>query len=627
MRFRRFQSLAAMLLLSAFGAVAPAHAQDAAGGPPVVESLRLIGVEHVNEDRLRAVLATQESSWLPWGTPQYLDLDELAMDLKRIVAFYRDHGFPNAQIVSHDVDLREQEAEAIVTIRVQEGTPLLVGAIELEGFDDLPEDRRAELRNEIPVTVGEPVVYQEVLTGGELAARVLKNHGYPYAEVRVFQQRDGDAVTVRYEADPGPLAYFGEIEVSGHASVDDAVIRRKLTYRPGERFSQARLMESQRQLYGLNLFQFANIEVLEDDPPLSEVRTRVTVAEGNHRRVQFSAGYGTEEKLRGEIHWQHANFYGGARTLGLLGRWSALNRGGQMDFVQPYLFHPRLTLALDGHSWFTDEPAFTVHANGGSAAVNGRIDEQTRWTGVVTAEYQSSQIAEEALNDATFFDELIALGLDPVTGEQDGVLVSLGASGQRNTTDSPLDPREGYHVAAQLEQAGGWLPGTYNFLNALVEGRTYWPLGERMVVAGRLRAATISPFGPVSDVPFFKRYFLGGSTSLRGWGRFEVAPLSPAGLPVGGHSMLESALELRARFAENFGAVAFVDAGNVWSDNWEFGLGDLLYDAGAGLRYYTPIGPVRLDAAWQLTPTDTLQIDGEPQDRRWRIHVSIGQAF
>ena len=616
--------LAGALLLPV---AAGAQQDDQAAPGPVVEELTLVGVDRLNAGDIKKVLATRTSSWLPWAEPRYLDREELQRDLMRVVAYYRDHGFPQAQVVSHDVRLSDQGTKAAVTIRVQEGQPLIVRDIELAGFDPLSASRLETLRGQVPVVVGDPVVYQQVLAGGELAAGALKDRGYAHAEVRVLERREDGEVVVRYVAEPGRPAYFGEIEVVGNASVDDQVIRRKLTFQPGERFSRERVMESQRALYGLQLFRFANIEVLDGDEQSSRVPIRVTVAEGKHRRVQFSAGYGTEEKLRGEARWEHANFYGGARTLGVQGRWSALNRGGQVDFVQPYLFNPRLSLSLDGHSWYSDEPAFTVLAQGGRASVNGLLNPRTSWAGVLTAEHQRSRIAEAGLNDPSFRDDLIALGLNPETGEQDGLLVSLGGRFQRNTTTSPLDPQEGYLLSMQLEQAGAWLPGSYHFVNGLLEGRLYRRLGERIVVAGRLRAAAIDPFGPTSDVPFFKRYFLGGATSLRGWGRFEVAPLSPAGLPVGGHSMFESSLEVRARVVGNFGLITFVDAGNVWADEWDFRLHDLLYDVGAGLRYYTPIGPVRLDLAWQLTPIDGLLIDGQPQDRRWRLHASIGQAF
>jgi outer membrane translocation and assembly module TamA len=128
-------------------------------------------------------------------------------------------------------------------------------------------------------------------------------------------------------------------------------------------------------------------------------------------------------------------------------------------------------------------------------------------------------------------------------------------------------------------------------------------------------------------VPFFKRYFLGGSSSLRGWGRFEVAPLSAAGLPLGGFSLLETSLELRARVWKTLGLVLFADAGNVCEGTWEYRLSDLRYDVGPGLRYLTPIGPLRADFAYQLNPIPGLLVDGELQDRRWRVHFSIGQSF
>jgi outer membrane translocation and assembly module TamA len=127
-------------------------------------------------------------------------------------------------------------------------------------------------------------------------------------------------------------------------------------------------------------------------------------------------------------------------------------------------------------------------------------------------------------------------------------------------------------------------------------------------------------------VPFFRRYFLGGATSLRGWGRFDVAPLDN-GRPIGGHTMVESSAELRAPVWGNLSAVLFADGGNVWNNAWDFNLNDLRYDVGPGLRYMTPVGPIRVDLCFQLNPIPGLLIDGKPEPRRFRVHFSIGQAF
>jgi outer membrane protein assembly factor BamA len=182
-------------------------------------------------------------------------------------------------------------------------------------------------------------------------------------------------------------------------------------------------------------------------------------------------------------------------------------------------------------------------------------------------------------------------------------------------------------VTLQIEQAGTVLPGDFNYTTATADVRAYVPLHARVVLAGRAHAGAIDPVGGDDDVPFFKRYFLGGSSSLRGWGRFEVAPLSAAGLPLGGFSLLETSLELRARVWKTLGLVLFADAGNVCEGTWEYRLSDLRYDVGPGLRYLTPIGPLRADFAYQLNPIPGLLVDGELQDRRWRVHFSIGQSF
>jgi outer membrane translocation and assembly module TamA len=113
---------------------------------------------------------------------------------------------------------------------------------------------------------------------------------------------------------------------------------------------------------------------------------------------------------------------------------------------------------------------------------------------------------------------------------------------------------------------------------------------------------------------------------LRGWGRYEVAPLFN-GLPIGGHTMFESSAELRVPVWGNLSAVIFADAGNVWNNAWDFNLNDLRLDAGPGLRYMTPVGPLRLDLGYQINPIEGLLIDGKEQSRRFRIHFSIGQAF
>jgi outer membrane protein insertion porin family len=182
----------------------------------------------------------------------------------------------------------------------------------------------------------------------------------------------------------------------------------------------------------------------------------------------------------------------------------------------------------------------------------------------------------------------------------------------------------GYRVAGRVERAGGWLPGAFNYVSLSGDVR-YDHAVAGATLAGRVQYGSIDPRGPKSDVPFSRRYFLGGAESVRGWGRFEVSPYS-ASLPIGGQSLFAASGEIRLPVAGPIGAVVFADAGNVWEDAWTLSL-DVHSSAGVGVRYRSRFGLLRLDFGHQLTRVDGLRIDGEPQDRRWRIHFGIGHAF
>jgi outer membrane protein insertion porin family len=181
-------------------------------------------------------------------------------------------------------------------------------------------------------------------------------------------------------------------------------------------------------------------------------------------------------------------------------------------------------------------------------------------------------------------------------------------------------------LSGHLEQAGKWLWGTYNYWEVSGEARQYTRVGRSFVWANRVHFGTIDALGGTTSVPFFKRYFLGGASSIRGWGRFEVSPLSGFGLPIGGLSMVEGSTEIRKPLIGKLGGVAFFDFGNVSDRSLDVPT-TLAYAAGPGLRYLTPVGPARIDFGFQLNRIQNLKVNGKPETRPWRIHFSIGQAF
>lgn len=639
----RWLSLIAALLIPAVAAAAPAgQAAADQARPRMVRSLTIAGLTDIDVDALVSVLGTRVSGRLPLvGRDRPFSREVFQQDLYRVVAFLSDHGFPRARVTHVDIDEPEGSADVHLTIHVAQGPPVHIDRVEVFGFDVLDEDDQAAATRRIRLRPGQRREQEDVRRSRAGTLAVLQERGYAHATVDVLEGdgRVPGTVTMVVVADPGPLTTFGRITVRGNGSVSDGRVKSLLSFKEGDLFRLSRLQDSQRRLYAREIFQFVSLTPApaSDAPRDAALPIDVTLTQGKSRRVSLAPGFGSEERARLVGTLRHLNVFGGARTAQIQTKWSSLDRGARIGFEEPSLFRLGVQMSTSLQYWYADEPAYSLLTSGGRVTLArelSRSDPVTRRQALTTAsvtfvnEYEDYTISDFALEDLSFRDELIALGLDPTRGAGQGTLVALGFDIQRNTTPNLIDARSGYLAQLHVEQAGQWLPGDFNYREYSGELRTYATVARRMVVAGRVRASTIDTSGPLEgNVPFFKRYFLGGASSLRGWGRFQVSPLSGSGLPIGGHSLLEVSGEARVPVAGNLSSVLFVDAGNAWRESFDFNPDDLRYTLGTGLRYLTPIGPVRVDLGYQLNPLAGLLVDGAPEPRRWRLHFSIGQAF
>ena len=427
------------------------------------------------------------------------------------------------------------------------------------------------------------------------------------------------------------MAHFGPVEIVGNKSVGENVIRRELTFKPGDLYRRSLVQDTQRRLYGMELFQFANVEPVNPEQQPAEVPIRVTVAEGNHQRVNFGVGYGTEEKARVDAEYHHLNFLGGARSAGAHARWSSLDRGVRAR-LQPAVFLPSAFLARR-------RGAAVVHLHAGVQLDRRRAAKVTADAPRRTPEHVLGGVDHERARqqldrsptcstDPALRNDLIALGLDPITGEQNGTLNALGFDLQHSTADNLLNAHRGYQIAFHAEEAGRLVPGTFNYY-AAVGRRPPLPAARRPLVfasraadrqhrAGRRRRRrTCRSRSSISSA----------ARPASAAGAATRSARSATGLPIGGNSMLAFSEELRATLRGNLGGVLFLDAGNVWADSFGIQSRRPALRRRPGLRYQTPVGPIRFDFGYQLNPIPGLLVNGEPQTRRWRIHFSIGQAF
>jgi outer membrane protein assembly factor BamA len=248
----RFQSASAILLILCLFAPL-AGCKEGEQSAIRVDHLKFTGIKSVNEGQLKSALATQASSWLPWGADHYFTRAQFEADLKRIVAFYRDRGFPDAKVKSFDVKLNDKQDAVDITVNIDEGQPILVQDIEYNGFDVLTERQLRLLKQRVPVKTGAPLDRALAQTMREMILDEIKDHGYPYATVRLTDHpgKNDRSVVLTVDATPGQLARYGPIDITGNSSVGDDVVRRQLTFRPGRRYRLSQRQESQRKLYAL----------------------------------------------------------------------------------------------------------------------------------------------------------------------------------------------------------------------------------------------------------------------------------------------------------------------------------------------------------------------------------------
>lgn len=600
-----------------------------------VRALDIEGNDALETDEIQAVMVTKAAGPLPWSRTAPFSREAFSQDLQRVQQLYATRGYPAARISELDATLNEAGDSIRLRVGIVEGEPVRIEAMEFAGFEALPADVRQQLRA-TAIEAGQPRDREKVAQTERVAREALLNNGFAHATV-AMTERPGTAPGTRVvviTATPGPPTVFGDIAVVGNTAVTESVILRRLTFAPGDEFQQSDVVRSERRLGSIEVLSFADIDASTIDTAVRRIPVTVTVAEDPPRRLELRAGYGTEDRVRGSIEWSHANFMGDLRRVTAAARWSSIDRGVRLGFTQPYLGRSGLAIEASASSWWTSETVYTSDVTGGRIGLSYRIGEDATRQGarspadVIRVSYLvervRSTVRPEVLGDLTNIETLIALGLDPVDGQSRGTKAAIAIQYERASVNNLANPTRGYGLGASWEEARPGLGGTFDYRKLAVEGRAYLPAGPT-VLAARLRTGTIVAQTD-ADAPFSERYFLGGSSSLRGWGRYQVSP-SVDGIPVGGRTVLDSSLEWRMPLRGALGGVVFVDAGNVWSGSLAARTHGLRADTGVGLRYSTPIGIVRADIGYQLTPIDDLIVNGEAEDRPWRLHLSIGQAF
>ena len=633
----------------------------------MVRGLSFEGNHAIDRYTLSAAIATTNSSafatspWLRWiglGEKRPFNELEFRRDVVRLLLLYRQSGYMNAVI---DTVVRRDARDVYVKFRIYEGDPVRLTRLDVLGVDSILDV--AGLKRALPLQVGDPFNRALFQASADTIVGRLKNRGYPYADV--LRSYDVDAAALRavaaLEGVPGRRMRVGEVVITGAGQIDTTSVRRMLSVRPGDWFRQDQLYVTQRDLYGLGMFRSVNVVLADTVPPSqpggdSTVRVIVRVAEAPLRRIRFGAGYGSLDCFRVQSGWTAYDFLGGARSLDLTGQVSKLgvgiptdagfkqnvchplhddptsdtaNYNATLTLRQPAFLSPRhaasFALFAERRSEFN---AYTRQAVGANLAVTFNA----RRNIPVTLGYSYSVGRTTA--EPAIYCELFRL----CDASEQAFLANrrrfgaVAVSGVRNQTNSVLDPTAGGIVTASLTHSSRLVGSDtlYEFNRGQVEVSHYYPIGRRGAFAWRVLRGTILPARSISFarqsvrfVPPDQRFYGGGPNSVRGYPRNELGPRvyvtdsiivngadtayrNLQASATGGNAIFVANAELRfptPLFPDRMRVALFADVGQVWERDVAT-VGGVRFTPGVGVRFVTPLGPVRLDAAYNGYPDE-----------------------
>lgn len=417
-------------------------------------------------------------------------------------------------------------------------------------------------------------------------------------EVVLDQVNSRAALT--YVVDAGEEGNFGPISFSGQQRVRESYLRKLLPWAEGECYDRQKIEDYKTKLLQSGLF--ARAEVILPDKPDEDglVPVKIDLRERAQRSISAGATYYSDEGLGGQFGWEHRNILGSAEKLSADLTLSLLKQSLSFTFLKPYFLHDRQTLSLN--TTFTRQESDAYDELGIKAGGALKRSLGKNWAASSGLDIALTRIKDKTTNENRTFG-----------------LVSLPHSVSYDTRDDPLDPRRGLHLNAGAEPFFDVLGEADPFFRILGTGSTYFPLGTGADLVFATKASIGSIWGAdTADVPSNKRFYAGGGGSVRGYGFQEVGP-KKNGEPSGGSAIVGLSFELRGKFTDKIGAVAFVDAASIGADPAP-SFDNMAVGAGAGLRYYTDFGPIRFDVAVPLTQKDEL-------DQNYQFYISIGQAF
>jgi len=554
----------------------------------------------LNGERVKEIMSLREGKIF---NPDVLDTDRETLE-----NFYNALGYLTAKVEDIQTVHEEGTDRVNIVVAIQEGPKTEIGSVKITGTNLVSE---TEVQKAVNLHPGDPYNEVDLSDARYRVIEFYSNKGFPDVTVEVKRDMEGQKAAITFEIHEGAVVLFGKTVVTGNQITKYKVIQRELLQQEDIPFNYSLLSQERQKLYKIGLFTDIDMEVLDRYQDKRDVL--VKLREGNAGAVELSLGYAEYELYRGILDLSYRNVMGLNRQVSLRLELSSLERRYILQYYEPWFLSRELPFRV-----------FVLGEDKKEINIDTRETLYHLTRNAITAGFEKK--LSERLKSELYYEFSIVNTFDVapdviLTKEDTGTLV---ISGLRfgiiyDTRDNQFYPTKGLFAGAMLKLTSPVFLSETDFIKLAFYGNTYHEITKGLVLAASIRGGGAQGYLKTDELPIVERFFLGGRTTVRGYAQDTLGPKGADGNPTGGNAFLMENLELRTSLGKNFGLVTFLDGGNVWVKMNEMKLTDLKFAAGLGLRYNTPVGPVRIDYG--------LKLHREKGESAGEIHFSIGNAF
>jgi outer membrane protein insertion porin family len=570
-----------------------------------IEQIVIEGTQGLTPKQVRAAMETQEREfYILRGTVQRQRLDE---DIDRIIQLYNDHGYVQARVEKSEIDVDRENARATIRIVVVEGPQFKVGGVDMTGNSLLPQE---EIRRRILLKSGDVFSRSKLRDSVTGITDLYSAIGRASADVspNTMQDTPNRLVNVVFEIVEGPETYVERINISGNTRSEEKILRREIPMAEGDLFTSQKLTRAKQRLTNLNYFDKVEAKTAPGSSK-DKIVVNIDVTEKPTGLFSIGGGYSSQDGVLGTLDLSQRNFLGKGWEVFLRLRGGEKLQTGTIGFTEPWLFDRPLAAGFDIFNTRRILPDYTVNSLGGDIRLGHPLGEYSRWNAIY-------RVSEDRISDVN------ALGSPELASQEGTHLTSLvGLSLSRDTRDNIFDPTRGSTASISLDFAG--VGFGVRFVRSVFTSTYYQPTPWLdHVLSFRLMAGYAIGWDD-DPVPLFERFYLGGSNSLRQFKSLQVSPRDSSGTRVGGNAELLGTIEYQIPLFFGIKAAIFYDVGNVWGPDISGGskidITDLRHGVGAGLRWNSPFGPIRVDYG--------IKLDQKKGESFGNFNFSAGSSF